>query len=54
VEKIDGPKIYSVLTGRIDGEIHVEARSLYIKVGVEHFLEHVKRSGETMERPYNP
>jgi acyl-coenzyme A thioesterase PaaI-like protein len=54
VERIDGRKIYSVLTGRIDGEVHVEARSLYIRVGVEHFLEHVKRSGETMERPYNP
>ena len=54
VERIDGRKIYSVLTGRIDGEVHVEARSLYLRVGVEHFLEHVKRSGESMERPYNP
>ncbi|MFY9587968.1 MAG: PaaI family thioesterase [Actinomycetota bacterium] len=54
VDKIDGRKIYSTLTGRIDGELHVEARSLYLRVGVEHFLEHIKRSGETIERPYNP
>ncbi len=54
IDRMDGRKIYSVLTGRITGEVHVEARSLYIRVGVEHFLEHVTRTGETMERPYNP
>ena len=54
VEKIDGRKVFAVLTGTVDGNVHIEASSIYVKVGVEHFLPHLKRSGETLERPYNP
>jgi acyl-coenzyme A thioesterase PaaI-like protein len=55
VERTEGRKIWAVMTGRIDGEVHVEASSIYVKVGVEHFLPHYERSGEAApERPYNP
>ena len=54
VERIDGRKVFAVLTAKVDGVVHVEARSIYVKVGVEHFIPHLKRSGETLERPYNP
>ena len=54
VERIDGRKVYAVLTGRVDGVVHVEARSIYIKVSIEHFRPHYERSGEKLERPYNP
>jgi acyl-coenzyme A thioesterase PaaI-like protein len=54
VERIEDRKIYANLTGTIDGVVHVEASSIYIKVGVDHFLPHIKRAGENLERPYNP
>ncbi len=54
VERVEGRKIHAKLVGRIDGVVHVEARSIYIKVGVEHFTPYIERSGETLERPYNP
>ena len=55
IERTEGRKIWAVMTGRVDGVVHVEARSLYIKVGVEHFLPYFERSGEAApERPYNP
>lgn len=55
VERTEGRKIWAVMTGRVDDAIHVESRSLYIKVGVQHFLPHYERSGEPPpERPYNP
>ncbi|TMK18415.1 MAG: PaaI family thioesterase [Actinobacteria bacterium] len=54
VEKIDGRKVYAVLTGRADGVVHVEASSIYVKVTVEHFRPHYERQGEKLIRPYNP
>jgi acyl-coenzyme A thioesterase PaaI-like protein len=54
IEKIDGRKVFAKLTGKVDGAVHIEASSIYLKVTVEHFLPHLKRSGETLERPYNP
>jgi len=43
------------LVGRVDGEVAVEAKALYLKVGVEHFIPHAERMGEPMsDRPYNP
>ena len=55
VEKIEGRKVFARLTGRVEGDVHVEASSIYIKVGVEHFLPHIQRAGEKIERPpYNP
>jgi hypothetical protein len=42
------------VTGRVDGNVHVEGRSIYVQVGVEHFAPHIARAGETYERPYNP
>jgi|ERR1051326_2952729 len=54
VEKVEGRKIFASLTGTIDGVVHLDASSIYIKVGVEHFLPHIERMGEKFERPYNP
>ena len=55
VERIEGRKIYASMHGRVDGELAVEARALYLKVAVEHFVPHAQRIGERMaDRPYNP
>ena len=54
LDKVDGRKIFASVTGRVDGNIHVEGHSLYLQVGVEHFAPHIARAGETYERPYNP
>jgi hypothetical protein len=48
-------KIYASMQGRTGGELAVEAKALYLKVGVEHFIPHADRIGERMaDRPYNP
>jgi len=54
VDRIDGRKVYSTLTGRVDGTVHVEASSIYLKVEYGHFAPYLKRSGEKLDRPYNP
>lgn len=50
LEKIDGRKIHTRMTGTIDGEVAVEARAIYIKVDLEHFEPYLER----LESPYNP
>ena len=55
VDKMEGRKIFATMQGRLDGEVVVEAKALYLKVGVEHFVPHAERIGERMaDRPYNP
>ncbi|MGH2711574.1 MAG: PaaI family thioesterase [Actinomycetota bacterium] len=55
VDGMDGRKIHASMEGRVDGEVVVEAKALYLKVGVEHFVPHAERIGEQMaDRPYNP
>lgn len=55
VERIEGRKIFASMQGRVDGDLAVEAKALYLKVGVEHFVPHARRIGERMaDRPYNP
>jgi acyl-coenzyme A thioesterase PaaI-like protein len=55
VDRIEGRKIWASMEGRVDGEVAVEARALYLKVGLEHFVPHAERMGERMsDRPYNP
>ncbi len=55
VDEMRGRKIYASMEGTVDGETAVEAKALYLKVGVEHFVPHAERVGERIaERPYNP
>jgi acyl-coenzyme A thioesterase PaaI-like protein len=55
VSKVEGRKIHAWMRGSIDGEVAVEARALFLKVGVAHFQPHADRVGITrMERTYNP
>ena len=55
LDRTEGRKIWASLIGTVDGEVAVEARALYLKVGVDHFVPHAERMGERMgERPYNP
>jgi acyl-coenzyme A thioesterase PaaI-like protein len=55
IERIHGRKIYASMVGRVDGQVAVEARAMYLKVRVEHFIPHAERMGERMgDHPYNP
>lgn len=55
VERVEGRRIYAKLVARLDGEVAVTAKALFMKVGLEHFEPHIKRLGEEVERPtYNP
>jgi acyl-coenzyme A thioesterase PaaI-like protein len=55
VDQVRGRKIWASMEGRVDGEIAVEARALYLKVGLQHFVPHAERMGERLaDRPYNP
>jgi acyl-coenzyme A thioesterase PaaI-like protein len=55
LEDVAGRKIRASLTGWVDGEVVVEARALYLKVDVEHFVQHAQRMDADMAaRPYNP
>ena len=55
IDRLDGRKIHASMEGRIDGEVAVEARALFLMVDVSHFVPHAERMGERMaERPYNP
>ena len=53
--KVEERKIFAKMTGRVDGEIAVEASALFLKVSTEHFRPHAARVGVTrIERTYNP
>jgi len=55
IERTHGRKIYASMVGRVEGQVAVEARAMYLKVRVEHFIPHAKRMGERMgDHPYNP
>ena len=55
VDEMRDRKIYASMEGRVDGELAVEAKALYLKVDIEHFVPHAERIGERMaDRPYNP
>lgn len=54
VERVEGRKIFGRMTGRVEGQVVVEARALFVMVGAEHFRRYAERTGETVERPYNP
>lgn len=55
VDRMEGRKIYASMEGRVDGVVAVEAKALYLSVGIEHFVPHAERIGERMaDRPYNP
>ena len=55
LERVEGRRISTAMIGRIDGQVAVRSRALYLKVRVEHFVEHAKRMGERMsDHPYNP
>ncbi|MBI4729352.1 MAG: PaaI family thioesterase [Acidobacteria bacterium] len=54
LDGVEGRKIWTTMTGRVDGEAVVDARALFLKVGLEHFAPHARRMRETLERPYNP
>ena len=54
IDRIDGRKIHASIVGRVDGKIHVKARSLFMQVGVEHFTPYMHGTGETTGTPYNP
>jgi acyl-coenzyme A thioesterase PaaI-like protein len=56
VDQMEGRKIWASMTGWVDGEVAVEARALFLKVGVEHFQPHAKKVGAEVGRmrTYNP
>jgi hypothetical protein len=54
VDRVDGRKIWTSMTGRVDGAVAVEARALFLAVGVDHFRAHAPPPEAVPERPYNP
>jgi acyl-coenzyme A thioesterase PaaI-like protein len=54
IDRVEGRKVFAVMTGRVGETVHVESRALFVKVGVEHFLPHAASSGDSWEYPYNP
>jgi acyl-coenzyme A thioesterase PaaI-like protein len=55
LDLVQGRKIFATLTGWVDADVAVEARAMYLKVPLDHFVPHAERMGERMaERPYNP
>jgi acyl-coenzyme A thioesterase PaaI-like protein len=55
IDRTHGRKIYASMEGRVDGKVAVQARAMYLRVSVEHFVAHAKRMGERMgDHPYNP
>jgi len=49
LEDVRGRKIHARMTGHIRETLAVEARAIYIRVGLEHF-----RPGRGFDTPYNP
>jgi acyl-coenzyme A thioesterase PaaI-like protein len=55
LERVEGRRIYTSLTGKVEGRVAVQARAMYIRVNVEHFVPYAQRIGQEMsKRPYNP
>ncbi len=55
VERVEGRRIHTAMVGRIDERVAVRSKALYVKVGVEHFVEHASRMGQRPgDHPYNP
>lgn len=55
IEQVEGRKIHVAMTGTYDGITAVEAKAMFLKVGVEHFVPHAQKFGAQMEKnPYNP
>lgn len=55
LDRVEGRRIHASMLGRIDGEVAVRSRALYIKVPIEHFVPHAQRMGTEMsQHPYNP
>jgi acyl-coenzyme A thioesterase PaaI-like protein len=54
VDRLEGRKIYTSMTGTIDGEVMFEASAMYLRVAMEHFQPYLDRAGMKVERPYNP
>lgn len=55
LDRVEGRRIFTSMTGRLGGDVAVRAKALYIKVGVDHFVPHAQRIGAEMSRrPYNP
>jgi acyl-coenzyme A thioesterase PaaI-like protein len=55
VDRLEGRKIFASMEGRVDGEVVVAAKALFLTVGVKHFIPHAERIGERIaDRPYNP
>lgn len=52
LDKVEGRKIHTRMTGTIDGTPAVEARAIYIRVGLEHFQPYL--TDERFDNPYNP
>jgi acyl-coenzyme A thioesterase PaaI-like protein len=52
VEREEGRKIHARMTGKVNGEVAVEARALFLKVRVQHFAPYVKEAAEPPT--YNP
>ncbi|MCA1833282.1 MAG: PaaI family thioesterase [Actinomycetota bacterium] len=53
---VEERKIHARMTGRINGEVAVDAKALFLKVNVEHFQPHAERFGGEVGkmRTYNP
>ena len=51
---VEGRKIHASMTGRVDGEVAVEGRAVFVKVSVEHFRPHAERAKRRFEAPFNP
>jgi acyl-coenzyme A thioesterase PaaI-like protein len=54
LDRIEGRKIFARVTARIGDEIVAEGRSLFVEVGMEHFIPHVERMGLDAEGLFNP
>lgn len=53
LEKVEGRKIHTRMTGTLpDGTVAVEARAVYVQVGLDHFQPYLRE--ERFENPYNP
>jgi len=52
LEKVEGRKIHTRMTGHIGDMLAVEARAIYIEVGLEHFQPYLE--AEAFDNPYNP
>lgn len=55
IDSVQGRKIWVHMTGAVDGVVAVEAKALFLKVAIEHFIPHAETFGAQMDRnPYNP